>query len=86
MKARGATVPFSAGWVEIYWKRERRAEKRVGGAEGMGGTTGKGTTVIVGVSIDWPEVDGFRSGLRRTGARGRGGDGLVGVDGGGGRS
>ena len=35
MKARGATVPFSAGFVEMWRKRERRAEKSVGGLEGM---------------------------------------------------
>ena len=37
MNARGATAPLSAGFLEMYTYRERSAEKRVGGVEGMSG-------------------------------------------------
>lgn len=37
MNARGATAPLSAGFLEMYTYRERSAEKRVGGVEGMRG-------------------------------------------------
>jgi hypothetical protein len=37
MKARGATVPFSAGFVETYRNNERSAENKLGGEHGMSG-------------------------------------------------
>lgn len=37
MNARGATVPLSLGFLDMWMYRARRAEKRVRGAERMGG-------------------------------------------------
>ena len=61
MKARGATAPLSVGFLEINTKRERRAEKSVGGPEGM-------TRVGVGAGLVGTSDAGFpRSNLRRGG-------------------
>jgi len=40
MNARGATVPLSAGFLEMWMNRERRAENSVAGDEGIGGPEG----------------------------------------------
>ena len=61
MNARGATVPFSAGFLEMNRKRDRRAEKSVGGADGMetvAATTGEGTSAVC-------KLDAFRSSFHR---------------------
>ena len=58
MKARGATAPLSVGFLEIYTKRERRAEKSVGGAEGM-------TRVGAGAELETSDAGFPRSDLRR---------------------
>ena len=60
MNARGAMVPLSAGFWDMWMYKARRAEKRVRGAEGTGGVGGCDTAFGGGGS--W--VD-FRSGLRR---------------------
>lgn len=71
MKARGATVPWSAGWVDMYRKRERSAEKRVVGDDGMGATV---VWPVAGVVSGMePDVDPLRSGFRRTGTSGSSG-------------
>jgi hypothetical protein len=61
-------VALSAGCVEICRKRERRAEKSVGGEAGIG-VTGMALRGVSGVD----ETEGFRSGLRRTGTKEGGG-------------
>lgn len=65
MNARGATVPFSAGFSDICMYNERRAEKSVRGGEGTGGVGGCDMPFGPGV----PTV-GPRSCLRRTTAAG----------------
>lgn len=60
MNARGAMVPLSAGFWDMWIYKARRAAKRVRGAEGTGGVGRCGTVFCDGES--W--VD-FRSGLRR---------------------
>lgn len=60
MKARGATVPLSAGFFEIWRNRERRAEIRVSGEDGIGGPGGWAVPFE-----DNGSVVGLRSGLRR---------------------
>lgn len=67
INARGATVPFSEGWAEMWKKRERSAENKVGGDGGMGGPVG-GAEPLDGVaSVVEPDVDGLRSGFFLTG-------------------
>lgn len=68
IKAEGATVPLSEGWVDICRKRERSAEKRVGGFGGMGMTF----WAVNAPSFIVPDVDALRSGFRRTGTKGVG--------------
>jgi len=49
-------VPLSAGFREMNRKRDRRAERRVGGAEGMNRRGGEG----LAASVEWfPDI--FRS-------------------------
>lgn len=60
MNARGAMVPLSAGFWEMWIYKARRAEKRERGGEGADGVGRWGTPF--GGEDSW--VD-FRSGLRR---------------------
>jgi hypothetical protein len=76
MKARGATVPFSAGFEDIYTNNERSAENKLGGDDGMPGIGGCSRMPLES------DVEALRSGLRRTGAIGA----RAGVGGGGGAS
>jgi hypothetical protein len=57
----------------MYKKRERRAEKRVGGDVGIG----ESGTDICGISEGGEVREGLRSGLRRTGTK-EGGGGTTG--------
>lgn len=71
MKTRGATVALSAGWVDMWRKRERRAEKRVGGDFGIGAMW----TMTGGMSEVDEEMEGLRSGFLRTETKDGGGCG-----------
>lgn len=71
MKARGATVPLSLVCEEMYTNRDRRAEKSVGGEDGMGATS---DCAVGGLkkSAGGPVVEALRSGFLRTGVSGVG--------------
>jgi hypothetical protein len=64
MKAFGATVPLSPGWVDRWTKRDRNAEKRVGGEGGIGAADTAGAETNAD-SVGTTEDEAFRSGIRR---------------------
>jgi hypothetical protein len=69
IKARGATVPFSPGLVEMFRNKDCKAETSVGGDVGMGcGPLCRGEELEGSVVV--PDVEGLRSGFLLTGRRG----------------
>jgi len=57
-------VPLSAGFFEMNKNSDRRAEKRVGGEDGMGIAVDPVAPFITSASEDCPALDCFRSGFR----------------------